>query len=70
MNTGTLIKERRLERELTQREVAAAIGVDPITISRWERGEVPPSDLNRVRLARFFGGHPNDYANDRDEAVA
>jgi transcriptional regulator with XRE-family HTH domain len=69
MNAAELIKERRLERLLTQRQVADAIGVDPYTVSRWERGQAPPNDLNRVRLARFFGGHPNDYVT-YDEAVA
>ena len=70
MNAAALIKERRLERLLTQRQLADALGVDPLTVSRWERGEVPPNDLNRVRLARFLGGHPNDYVDYREEVVA
>jgi transcriptional regulator with XRE-family HTH domain len=69
MDTKTQIKDLRLARLLTQRQLAEALGVDPITVSRWERGEVPPSDLNRVRLAQFFGGHPNDYLNGTEAAA-
>lgn len=63
------IKELRLERELTQKELGNKIGVEAITVSRWERGETPPSDLNRVRLGRFFGVHPSEFL-DSDEKAA
>lgn len=46
---------------LTQREFAARLSLDPITVSRWERGVTRPSDLHRVLLARLAGGHPNDF---------
>lgn len=58
---GARIKELRLDREMTQRGLANKLGVDAITVSRWERGDKPPSDLNRVRLGRCFGVHPNEF---------
>jgi transcriptional regulator with XRE-family HTH domain len=64
MNTATLIKEHRLERQLTQKQLAAEVFADAITISRWERGATTPSDLYRVRLARVFGIHPNDLLSE------
>ena len=71
MNTATRIKQLRLapDNPLKQKELAAKIGVDPITISRWERGVTKPSDIHRVLLARLAGGHPNDFI-DSDEVAA
>lgn len=39
---GTLIQSRRLSRGLTQRQLAAALGVSAITILRWESGASAP----------------------------
>jgi len=39
------IKKQRDKLGLTQVEFAARLGVDPITISRWERGLSKPSKL-------------------------
>lgn len=69
MNTAARIKQIRVEKlHLTQRELADKIQVDPITVSRWERGEVTPTDLNRVLLARLGGVHPNWFLNEEDAA--
>lgn len=67
MSAAARIKQLRLEgfpRPLKQKELAAKIGVDPITVSRWERGATKPSDLHRVLLARAAGTHPNDFLED------
>lgn len=70
MDTASRIKNFRLEKvHLTQRQLADRVGVDPITVSRWERG-TPPSDLNRVRLARVFGVHPNDLLDEQPQRAA
>lgn len=69
MDTAARIKHLRLEKTLTQRQLAGKLGVDPITVSRWERG-TPPSDLNRVMLARVFGVHPNDLLDDGNGKAA
>lgn len=69
MNAATRIKQLRVEKlTLKQRELADKLGVDPITVSRWERGATKPSDLHRVLLARIAGGHPNDFLDDEEAA--
>lgn len=64
MNTAARIKSFRLQHDLTQKQLAQKIDVDPITVSRWERGETHPSDLYRVRIARALGVHPNDLLSE------
>ena len=39
---GALVQSRRLSRGLTQRQLAAKIGVAEITVTRWERGLSSP----------------------------
>lgn len=70
MNAAARIRQIRFEPEkpLKQRELAAKLGVDPITVSRWERGVTRPSDIHRVLLARLGGGHPNDYLDEEKAA--
>lgn len=49
---GALIRERRLALDLTQRGLADKIGIqEPQTVSRWERGENAPIDLEAVARA-------------------
>ena len=70
MNSAARIKKLRVEQLLLkQRELAAKLQVDPITVSRWERGVTKPSDLHRVLLARIGGGHPSDFLDDDEEAA-
>ncbi len=54
------IKELRKRLGLTQKELAAKVKVDAITVSRWERGEQHPTlkvlrRLNRLS-AKLKGG--------------
>lgn len=49
------LKEIRKIRDLTQREVAEALGVSPATYSRYETGEREPSIDTLVRLSSIYG---------------
>jgi len=48
------LKEARELRGWSQKYVAEQIGVDPIYISRWERGVVQPSSFYRPKLCELF----------------
>ena len=47
------IKQLRKRLGLTQKEIAARLKVDFITVSRWERGEQRPGRDALKRLARL-----------------
>ena len=47
------IKELRKSLGLTQKELAARVRVDAITVSRWELGKQRPSCLAKRNLARL-----------------
>ena len=44
----------RLNRHLTQAELARALATDQCNISRWERAGSIPRDDMKIRLAEFF----------------
>lgn len=54
---GARLKALRAARKLTQRRVAAHLGVDVGTVSRWEIGRVLPMKTLE-RLAGFYGVDP------------
>jgi transcriptional regulator with XRE-family HTH domain len=45
---------------LTQKQLAEALGVEPITVSRWERGATTP-DLEVLRLVAGATGKPLSF---------
>ena len=49
------LKELRLEKELTQRELAKQTGLSRSAIAFWEHCERIPSAEAVVTLAKFFG---------------
>jgi transcriptional regulator with XRE-family HTH domain len=53
-----MLKQEREGRGWTQLYVAQQIGVDPFTISRWERGLNIPSPYALQKLCRLFGKTP------------
>jgi len=53
--TGSRVRELRLARELSQGDVAAAMGVSRQTINSIETGKYVPSLPLAIGLARFFG---------------
>lgn len=51
---GANLKAAREARELTQKQVAEAIGVTNRDVSRWENGKVEPGRKYRHLLADLF----------------
>lgn len=60
------LKELRLEKGLTQFEVASGIGTYQSNVGRWEREEVLPSSDFIVKLADFFAVSA-DYLLERSD---
>lgn len=54
LQIGTILRRLRRERELTQEEVAAHLGVSFQAVSKWERGEGLPDIILLPALARYF----------------
>lgn len=53
MTFGKEVKTVRKELSLTQREMAAALGVSYATVNRWENGQVNPSALAQIAFRDF-----------------
>ena len=49
------IKELRIEKNLTQKEIAVKLGLTAHNIGDWERGKAEPSAFWLTKLADFFG---------------
>lgn len=56
----TVIKELRKASDVSQVELAQAIGVTQGAVSRWESGDVKPTIDKLVAIARFFGCKVDD----------
>jgi transcriptional regulator with XRE-family HTH domain len=57
-NLGQHLRKRRLELNLTQKEVADQLGVNPWTILNWEKGHTEPPMASIPAIARFLGYDP------------
>jgi len=57
---GDRIREARASKGWKQRELASEVEVEPITVSRWERGATTP-DLDVLRLVAGATGKPLSY---------
>jgi transcriptional regulator with XRE-family HTH domain len=68
---GDRIREARASKGWKQRELASEVEVEPITVSRWERGATTP-DLDVLRLVADATGKPLSYfvADERETASA
>jgi transcriptional regulator with XRE-family HTH domain len=59
---GTMSAEVKRVRDalnITQRDLAALLGVDPITVSKWERGGLKPGGYQCALLATFWNATEN-----------
>jgi transcriptional regulator with XRE-family HTH domain len=62
---GAKLQRARLDRGLKQKDVAAAVHVEPVTVSRWERGATTP-DLGMLeRLAELYGIPLSAFVSER-----
>jgi transcriptional regulator with XRE-family HTH domain len=57
---GDRIREARAAKGWKQKNLAAEAGVEPITVSRWERGATTP-DLDVLRLVAEATDKPLSY---------
>lgn len=57
---GGRIREARTEKGWKQKHLAAEVDVEPITVSRWERGATTP-DLDVLGLVAEATGKPVGY---------
>jgi transcriptional regulator with XRE-family HTH domain len=57
---GDRIREARASKGWKQKHLAAEVEVEPITVSRWERGATTP-DLDVLRLFAEATGKPVSY---------
>lgn len=64
---GHRIREARIGAGMKQKDLAARVGVEPIQISRWERGENKP-DLDRLELLAGVLRRPLSYFFGEPEA--
>ena len=48
------LKELREEKELSKQQLAKAIGVSDVAISRWENNLRVPNIVNLQNIAKFF----------------
>jgi DNA-binding XRE family transcriptional regulator len=55
---GDLIRKRRLDVKLLQKDVAAILGVDTTTINNWERNRCKPRLYLFPRIVQFLGYSP------------
>lgn len=51
----SLLAHLRMERGLTQKELAELVGCYPKDISRWETGERNPGSKSLIKLAAVLG---------------
>ncbi len=65
MDIGTKIKKIRNEKCITQKQLAAFIGIDDATIRKYESGELHPKDKTIKSIAKGLGVSPS-YLTERD----
>ena len=66
---GARIRSARAAKGWTQKHLAAQVQVEPITVSRWERGATTP-DFNALSLISEATGRPLSYFLGENEPAA
>ncbi|WP_369055019.1 LexA family protein [Burkholderia gladioli] len=70
MNLGDLIKQKRKERGLTQKELAAYFGITDVSVSEWERNLTRPDAARLSDLARILKTTVEELLGGRPKATA
>lgn len=65
--TGIKLREHRKAAGLLQKDLGRMIGIDPSSISIWERGVRIPSVDNLVILSKIYNVHIEDLIGEDDE---
>lgn len=60
------LQKAREKSGMTQREVAAAIGVDQSAVSLWETGRTMPRASVLIRLAKLYGVTVDDLLSESE----
>ena len=61
MNTKDIIKQKRLEKNLTMKRLAELVGVSEATISRWESGNIATMKQTKIgKLCEALNISPNE----------
>jgi transcriptional regulator with XRE-family HTH domain len=55
---GAWLRWARTAARMSQREVAAIVGVSVATVSRWESGDRHPKHATRLLLTQVLGAKP------------
>lgn len=63
------IKAARDASGMTQRQLAAAVDVDPMLVSKWERAAHRPNDENLFALAHVLGVDVSWFYVEREPAA-
>jgi transcriptional regulator with XRE-family HTH domain len=68
---GDHIRKRRLDAKLLQKEVAATLGVDTMTVNNWERNRCRPRLYLFLKIIQFLGytPFPNNEESTLGEAI-
>ncbi len=69
MSIGSNIKALRIERHLTQEQVADKTGVTFQAVSSWERDEYKPDTDNLIALAELFDVSLSNFVEERPASV-
>lgn len=71
MDIGTLLKDKRTEKGLTQKDVAEAVGVSEGTVSRWESGKIGNMRRDKIdALAKVLSIDPVIIAKAESQKIA
>lgn len=66
MGIGDVIRRLRIERGWTQAELAERLGIEPATVSGYERGTRTPDAKMLKKIAEAFGVHPGVLFEDEE----